>query len=87
MSAIDESLFLFADPLIRNIFEVLLKEGQIRVRDLKIRVGDEDQVDAAIRTLTEKKLVAATESPIIDFSTLYPTSEGLGIARKLKVST
>lgn len=85
MTQIDETLFLFADSYVREVFEKILQARKIQVRDLKEKVADGDRLTAAIQMLTDKHLVETTESPVIDFATVYPTSEGLTVARKLRV--
>lgn len=82
---IDETLFLFANSNIRKVFEKILEARRIQLRDLTETVGDKDEVNDAVRILTDKHLIETTDSPVSDFATVYPTSEGLSIARRLKV--
>ena len=81
---VDERLFVFADPSVRDVFSRVLKDGRISLGDLKRDAGNDVDVDSAIDKLREGQFIEMTTSPIAEFSTVYPTSDGFRVAQKLR---
>ncbi len=86
MSMNDRYAFL-ADETVRKVFTEVLHEGRVRIGELKLIVGGKTDVHNAVEKLSVLHLVNTTPAPISEFKTVYPTSEGLTLARKLNIDS
>jgi len=82
----DPLIGLLSDETTRKVFIKVLSDGRIRFGDLKRYVGD-DSIEKAVEVLTKHHLVDKSEGPIGEFVTIYPTSEGLTLGRKMNLGS
>lgn len=81
---------LFADSVVRHAFKAVLDQRSMRVKDIKAQVfrnrdvNAQQELDGALTSLVEAKLVKESRTEIRDFDTIYVTADGLGLKRQLK---
>jgi hypothetical protein len=77
-----------AVPVVRALFETIMKERRVRKKDLLQNVPDEQkaQVQASLDQLKEARLIKENPAPadLEDFKSYSATAEGLLAERALK---
>lgn len=84
----DVYLRLLTDRRVRKVFETIVRERQLRSKDLsEVLKTEEIEDEDASKTLDWLKragLIGEEEAPIADFHTYYVTAEGLSTDRQLR---
>ena len=80
-----EIITIFSTPETRKVFETVVKEINIRFKDLVDSLEiDEEKVVESLDRLEEAKLIEESPAPVRDFKTLYITADGLSANRELR---
>lgn len=85
-------LLLTTNELARRIFEQIVQDRRVRLKDLKQEIlkdqthaTDTAAVEKMLDELEKSKLIARVEEPAIaDFRTYYLTADGFAAERKLR---
>lgn len=69
-----------------DTLNILVQNGRATLYDLKSKLDDSVSIEEQIKTLKNNHLIAEKEAVINDFTTYYPTSDGLRVCANLKTN-
>lgn len=79
----DKMRAALAKPLTRQILRAVVRNKSVRLPDLVSTEVSHDVALAAIKELTEARLIKENKAPIVDLNTYFVTADGLAANRQV----